>query len=155
MIVAATGHRPNKLGGYSPEAGNKLRIIAYQWLMENKPSKVITGMALGWDQAITLACFQAGIPYIAAVPFKGQHLMWPQNSQNLYISLLLQSDHIEYVCNEGYAAWKMQKRNEWMVDRADLILAMWDGSSGGTGNCIKYAQSKNKQIINLYPELNK
>jgi uncharacterized phage-like protein YoqJ len=46
----------------------------------------------------------------------------------------------------------MQIRNEWMVDNAHIVLALWDGSSGGTGNCIKYANRKsvNKPIINLW-----
>jgi hypothetical protein len=30
------------------------------------------------------------------------------------------------------------------------VLAYWDGSSGGTANCIKYAEKKKKPIINLF-----
>lgn len=31
----------------------------------------------------------------------------------------------------------MQKRNEYMVDLADKVVAVWDGSKGGTDNCEK------------------
>jgi uncharacterized phage-like protein YoqJ len=34
----------------------------------------------------------------------------------------------------------MQVRNEWMVDHCNDLLAVWDGSDGGTGNCVRYAQ---------------
>ena len=54
--------------------------------------------------------------------------------------------------SEGiYHIAKMQKRNEYMVDKADIVIAVWDGSSGGTGNCVKYAQKVGKSIVKLNP----
>ena len=42
----------------------------------------------------------------------------------------------------------MQKRNRYMVDKSDIILAIWNGEkSGGTWNTIEYAQKKGKKII--------
>lgn len=38
------------------------------------------------------------------------------------------------------------KRNDQMVDLADAILVIWDGSSKGTQHTLKYARSKNKPI---------
>ena len=32
MIIAGTGHRPNKLGGYSDEVGIDLVVTATDWL---------------------------------------------------------------------------------------------------------------------------
>ena len=37
-------------------------------------------------------------------------------------------------------------RNAQMVDIADEVLVIWDGSSKGTKNTIEYAQSKNKPV---------
>ncbi|PAD70641.1 hypothetical protein CHH83_02225 [Bacillus sp. 7586-K] len=45
----------------------------------------------------------------------------------------------------------MQKRNEWMVDNSDYVIAVWDGTKGGTGNCVKYAQKQNKYITTIKP----
>lgn len=39
------------------------------------------------------------------------------------------------------------KRNETMVDMADLIIVIWDGISRGTKYTIRYAQKKKKQLI--------
>jgi hypothetical protein len=36
-------------------------------------------------------------------------------------------------------------RNRRMADKADLILAFWDGKSKGTASVIKYAESRNKK----------
>ena len=152
MIVAGTGHRPNKLGGYSWESRNKVYRVAAEWLQVNRPSKVISGMALGWDQALALAAVRNDIPLVAAVPFREQPKAWPAASQAEYYDIIDEAEEIVYVCDPGYAPWKMQKRNEWMVDNSDTVLALWDGSDGGTGNCVKYAGKVNKPIINLWSE---
>lgn len=150
MIVAGTGHRPNKIGGFTTENFFNLVEVAERWLSENNPDKVISGMALGWDMALAQACINSKIPFVAAIPFKGQESKWSFSQKELYKSILKFAEEIVYVSKEGFSAQKMQKRNEWMVDRADVILAMWDGTMGGTYNCIRYAESKNKKIINLY-----
>jgi len=80
MILSGTGHRPDKLGGYSDSAFDNLVKIAEDYLKESKPDKVISGMALGWDQALAEACVNLNIPFIAAVPFKGQESKWYQSS---------------------------------------------------------------------------
>jgi len=34
-----------------------------------------------------------------------------------------------------------------MVDLSDMVAAFWDGSSGGTGNCMGYVRSVGKRMI--------
>ena len=41
------------------------------------------------------------------------------------------------------------KRNEWMVDSADLVIAYVKYSWGGAAKTLEYANRKKKQIINL------
>lgn len=150
MIICGTGHRPNKVGGYSKEAQSKLYYLAKGWLEDNHPDKVISGMALGWDQALANAAYVLDIPYIAAVPFAGQQQAWPEESREFFDMLLAHAEETVIVSNGRYAPWKMQVRNEWMVDHCDTVLALWDGSAGGTGNCIQYANKVGKPIINLW-----
>lgn len=150
MIICGTGHRPDKLGGYGAEVSHKLVALARKWLAVNKPDRVITGMALGWDQALGWAAYDEGIPFTAALPFRGQEGKWPKLSQQWYNDLLSQADKVIEVSPPGYAAWKMQVRNKWMVDNSDIVLALWDGSDGGTGNCVTYAAQANKPVINLW-----
>jgi uncharacterized phage-like protein YoqJ len=153
MIICGTGHRPDKLCNWREWDNHQMILvdIAKAWLSWHTPDVVITGMAIGWDQVLAEACIDVGIEYRAYVPFKGQESKWPPNAQSVYNSLLDNASEVKYVCEEGYAPWKMQKRNEAMVDDSDLVLALWNGTEGGTGNCIKYAQSKNKRITNLWP----
>jgi uncharacterized phage-like protein YoqJ len=154
MVIAGTGHRPDKLGGYSDEAFNRLVGIAEEYLTANRPEKVISGMALGWDQALAQACINLDIPFLAALPFKNMEVKWPRESQDKYNRILSHAS-LSVVVSEGeYAPWKMQVRNKYMVDNSEMILAMYDGTSGGTANCINYANSVGKPIVNLYNQIN-
>lgn len=150
-IVAVTGHRPDKLGGYDQNAMDWLVAVAYKSLRLLKPDAVITGMALGWDTAVAEAAVGLRIPFIAAVPFKGQERLWPEPSQDRYRALLDQAQTVVYVSPPGYAPFKMQARNRWMVDKADTVLALWDGSNGGTGNAVRYALRQQKPLVNAWP----
>lgn len=150
VILCGTGHRPNKLGGYGEDVAHNLRIVAGNWLERYGPEKVISGMALGWDQQLALAAIALNIPVIAAVPFSGQEKAWPLASQEVFHFIIDKAADVEVVSAGGYAPWKMQVRNQWMVDNAKIVLALWDGSDGGTANCIRYAESKNKPITNLW-----
>ena len=44
------------------------------------------------------------------------------------------------------------KRNEWMVDSAELVIAYVKYSWGGAAKTLEYAKRKKKQIINLATE---
>jgi len=150
MIYAATGHRPDKLGGYSDAAHTKLLTLAINFFINNKCDAAISGMALGWDTAWAEAALLNNVPLIAAIPFAGQEKMWPAWSQTKYNNILSKAKETVIVCKGGYASYKMQVRNEYMVDNCDTVVALWNGSPGGTGNCVRYTQQKNKPIINLW-----
>lgn len=152
--LAGAGHRPGELGGYSESA--RLRLVDFAKLTIDlyKPTAIISGMALGWDQALAEASVVMGIPFDAAVPFAGQEKTWPYQSIKRYRSLLSKARTVTTVCVGGYAPLKMQSRNEWMCDCADGLLALWNGIDGGTANCIRYTREKwpNKPVINAWGE---
>lgn len=154
MVLAATGHRPNKIGGYSMDNLMRLVYIAEKALEDLKPHEIICGGALGWDTAVAIATIRRNIPLTIAVPFEGQDKIWPQESKDRYQKILDKANEVVLV-NEGeFAGWKMQKRNEWMVDNADEILAFFiEGSEGGTRNCIEYALGQRKNIHNYYEDV--
>jgi uncharacterized phage-like protein YoqJ len=157
MMVAFTGHRPDKLPdkatGYKLPNPTYLRICQKleAALKELKPEKAISGMALGVDQYAAFVCYKLSIPFIAAVPFIGQETAWPQQSQETYKRLLALATEVVIVSEGGYSPAKMQTRNQWMVDRCDTLIAIHDGSKGGTYNCIQYAKSINKPILIINP----
>lgn len=150
MIICGTGHRPTKLGGYGTEASVRLIRVAEAELFRIKPTRVISGMALGWDTALAQAAIKLNIPFSAYIPFKGQESMWPRKSQDEYHDLLVMASEYIIISEGGYSVEKMQIRNEAMVDACKLVLALWDGTSGGTANCLNYARMIGKPIINCH-----
>lgn len=153
MIVAFTGHRPDKLGGYETPNPTQRWVCwcLHDELLALKPDQTITGMAQGVDQWAAAICLNNNIPYIAAIPFVGQESMWPAAAQSRWRYLLGRAVETVVVCEGAYAPAKMQKRNEWMVDHCDVLLAVWDGTSGGTANCVRYAEKKKKMIVRIKP----
>lgn len=150
MIIAATGHRPNKTGGYGPGPTEALDRLARAALDLLQPESVIVGMALGWDTSVGWAAVSLGIPVHAAIPFPGQESRWPAQSQRNYRSLLACCASVAEVSPGPYSAQLMQIRNGWMVDQCPAVLALWEGSAAGTGNCVRYATERRVPIINVW-----
>jgi uncharacterized phage-like protein YoqJ len=119
------------------------------------PDQLYSGMALGVDQWAFRIAHKLKIPVIAAIPFVGQEKLWPQKAQNEYYSLLNLASETIVVSKGGFSAWKMQARNEYMVNQLvnpdDVLIAVWNGLSSGTGKCVEYAVKKNKKIIRIDP----
>ena len=153
LIIAGTGHRPQKLGGFGTAVEDALYDLALTHLGRLRPSLVISGMALGWDTAIAEAAYCLGIPYHAYIPFVGQESRWSSNAQKLYHRLLKYAAQVVECEEPGYAAWKMLSRDRRMVDESRRMLARWDGSeASGPGKTVNYALSRHKEVINLWSE---
>ena len=161
-VCCFTGHRPSKLKGYDPKDNRDLLWEVYKKIeihIEDKGvTTFISGMALGidmWAAKMVLRAKQdypdLNIKLICAIPCKNHASKWNAQSQKEWQSIIDQADEVFYVSEEEYKPYLMQKRNVWMVDNSDYIIAVWDGSNGGTGNCVKYAQKEDKQIIIIKP----
>lgn len=148
MIIAGTGHRPNKI---LVDQDALIQFACHQ-LRLRAPSHVISGMAQGWDAALAAAARHLCIPFTAAVPFAGYgKKYWPQTIF-AFMDLCAAAQHVEIVCDyPGTRA--LQLRNEWMVDRADRVLALHDGSWGCTFNCIQYARKRGVRVENCWDAL--
>ena len=180
MNICFTGHRPNKLGGYDYKniKNKKIRRKIYDTLrelIENYEGiqvHFISGGALGIDQFAFDVCdfiinkTKYDKLYIneIAIPFKDQPNAWfKQEDKDRYFGQIEKADKVTYVDTlEGYKrtnipegkynAYKMQLRNEYMVDNADIVIAVWNGDKkGGTYNCVKYAEKLGKRIIQINP----
>jgi uncharacterized phage-like protein YoqJ len=146
MIVAGTGHRPEDC-----ESEADVRIKSRVKLQYNdKITTFICGMAAGFDLWAADEARLLGLEVIAAKPWAG-HKPRMEDAE-LYDRIVNYASRVVAVNeSENYPGiWVYQKRNEWMVDNADAVMAYWSGKEhGGTWNCIKYARGK-KPIANIY-----
>jgi uncharacterized phage-like protein YoqJ len=160
--VAFTGHRPDKLGGYDENNHIAMRVkfkLCLQILqaIDDGYTHFISGGAIGVDQwaaweVLNLRDDNNDIKLIIAKPFPSQDSKWPLYVRQDFQLLLKAADLVVNVSPDPYSASKMQIRNEWMVDHTKRIIAVWDGSPGGTGNCVNYINKKgNRELIVINP----
>lgn len=153
-VISVTGHRPDKLGGYGDTIfQQRVERVFARWCENNRPALVITGMALGFDTHVARMCRDLEIPFVAAVPFTGQESRWSRIAQEEYHYLLSLAAQVHVVSAGGFSPRSMHLRNHWMVDHSAVTVAMWDGSAGGTGECVGYANRTGRTVINLWREL--
>lgn len=167
-LIVATGHRPDKLGGTEAMRRRELEAFALREVClatdaEGEPHFLI-GMAMGWDLAVAWACQEVNVPFTAAVPFEGQDSLWPYTQRTMRFGLLACAAHIVVVTQEQpksplQVREAMLRRNRWMVDQLvgekDSVLALWNGSQGGTAHCVNYAHERKKTVRNAWSDWEK
>ena len=65
-----------------------------------------------------------------------------------YNRIIKNADYVTTISDHYYKDC-YQKRNEWMVDRSSLVIAVWNGQPSGTKNTIDYAKRKNMLVYNV------
>lgn len=139
MKITFTGHRHLKY---------KDVISKLDELHRMYPDAIwITGGAIGLDSHAAEYARTHRITLWLILPFspKVMALKW-----NTAQRTMLES-HIKYcsklsILSPIYNVSIYQDRNIRMVDLSDMLAAFFDGSPGGTGNCVKYAQLKGHDI---------
>ena len=157
-ICCCTGHRPK---GFSWDYEDKtlrehkeyLGYLAYlvEDFIKDGYDWSISGGAIGADMdfAETVIALRERYPHIRleiAAPCKQQDRKWREADKARYQAICAQADEIN-VLSPYYTAWCMDRRNRYMVDKADLVLAIWNGrKTGDTYQTQQYAQKKDKQV---------
>lgn len=160
MIVAGTGHRPDKLGGWdNVNAFRKTVDVAVTALEEQDPLGVVSGMAAGWDLALAHAAMELDIHLLCAVPFSGQEKRWSRYWQQLYKEAMDYATEVRVLFEPDIAVKHevvraLHGRNIWMVEyiksKNGKILALWNGTKGGTAHCVRSAERAGVTVINYW-----
>ena len=161
-----TGPRPPQLGGYTGAEAQKIQTALFNHLVgvvqratDKGFTTYISGGAQGTDQIAAEAVIKCKntilhqhIQLVIARPFPSQHIKWPHYGQKCFFNIIEAADRVIDVSPDPYAPWKMQIRNEWMVNPSEAVVAVWNGQEkGGTWNCIQYAVKKQKDILFVHP----
>ncbi len=121
--------------------------------------KFYTGCALGVDMwageaVLSLKKQYRDMELYCAVPFKGQEASWTPEQQKRYHKLLKESKDI-IILQEAYTKECYFERNRFLVDHADVLLAVYDGEANkrsGTGYTVNYAKKSGKPILLINPD---
>jgi uncharacterized phage-like protein YoqJ len=171
ITACFTGHRSDKIGGYdmnNPTAlkvKEKLSEVIRSLILDEGITRFISGGALGVD-TYAFGCVHKlkdefpHIQNILSVPFLQQDKVWNDYQKRVYARMKEIADEIIYVDKlypykiygieeDTYHIAKMQKRNEHIVDHSRIVIAVWDGSKGGTANCVRYA--RDRTLYRIFP----
>lgn len=154
-ILCGTGHRPTRLGlSYSVNDFKLLMNFARQELQKlNLPNNqiVISGAALGWDQALAEAAVLENYELWMAVPFKNFSANWSPIDKLRHNSLCQKATKVIYTSDDEYNKALYYYRDVFMVQCSNKVLSLYDNSPyGGTYITQKYALEAKKEVINLY-----
>lgn len=161
FAIAFSGHRPNRLPD-SEEQLDELKNRIYfklQRLHRLGYDTVYCGMAEGADRL----CYEAVLnnnlfksdvdkiqlhcvlPYAAAAKAYSDMNRFDANIDIAF------ADKVT-VISQRYRPGCFHQRNRFLVENADLLLAIYDGDAkGGTAYTIKYAQKQGKPVIMINP----
>ena len=160
---AFTGHRPQSLPFGLNESDErcthlkgKLREEIIRLVDEQKVFHFITGMAIGVDMyaaeivlELKAGCYP-GIRLECAIPCEEQASKWTEKQRDRYFDIVSRCDQ-ETLIQRHYSSDCFDRRNSYMVDQADYLIAVWNGRPSGTGKTVRYARQTGKPVIVIDP----
>ena len=160
MICGFTGHRPHKLPWATDETDP--RCLAVKEMIARRLQEAydlgcrefLCGMAQGCDLYFAEAVLQLRaqdpeIRLVAMIPWPGQAKSWPVADRERSERLCGLCDRRVFVA-ETYSRDCMQLRNRAMVERAQVLISVYDGTSSGTGNTVRYARKLGLRILPVW-----
>lgn len=158
--VAFTGHRPEKMPWGNDEASSDALIYKFrlretlEYLIGQGYVNFLSGGARGFDtiaaeMVISLREVYPWIRLMMILPCADQADRWNLEDRKRWENIVVNSDHVETL-TPVYDRGCMFRRNRYLVDHSDMILAAYDGySNGGTAMTLDYAHRKGRKVRRL------
>ena len=162
-ICCVTGHRPQSFPWEYTGDPAEMYDFHFESVIERTVEKLINdgynhficGGAIGVDTVFALAVLHLRdlkYPHITlevAVPCPAQDKKWNPGDKRVYKEIITLADEVNLI-SEHYTKFCFHKRNEYMVNKSELVLAVWNGEKkGGTYYTYQYALRHNKNTMVL------
>ena len=149
-ICCFTGHRPGKLMITEGQVRERLESAVAQAVCDGFTT-YLSGMAKGTDLVaaeivLRLRESDPRLKLVCAMPFEGFGQHWPDGWTKRMRCVLENADSVHYV-SKTYSPAVFQRRNRWLVDHSERVLAVFTGERGGTKNTLDYARRKGVECI--------
>jgi len=153
FIISFSGHRPHKLQNLG-DVRSAIRKFLLEQQELHPDLTVCSGGALGVDQFAAEISDELRIPFVLALPFPVDVMTakW-RTADREHLRTLISKAVKTFVVQKIFSMSGYQRRNEFMVDHCKILCAFWDGSRGGTANCVKYAQTQGVPVKNLLSDI--
>ncbi len=155
-----SGHRTEKL----PKNNNEFNLM-----IQSLNHEINEAISEGYDTFIFGACYgfdlicaeqvlmrkqivrytdPVHINLVAVVPFEEQASRWKMRDREKYFNILSRCDEV-ITLNKHYQSGCYHERNRYMADNSSRLICYYDGSGGGTGYTVEYAENKPIPVINI------
>ena len=168
-VCAITGHRPTRFRFKYDENNNGCKRIKKRirdqlvLLYEQGIRQFWVGGALGvdmWAGEILLRLKEQPayreIQLMIALPFEGHDLNWEERSRRRMSFLVKHSTQTVIVGQkEAPPAVNYRRRNAYMIDRADCLLAVYDNDRSirsGAGMTVRLAEKRGLPVTLIHPD---
>ena len=159
---AFTGHRPKGLGYLESDERcaalkEKLRSLIIRMMEEEGVTHFISGMAQGVDMyaaeiVLELKKQYPQITLECAIPYERQAVRWPEALRDRYFSIAEHCDQ-ETMLQTHYTQDCLWKRNQYMVDHADIVLAVCNMRlHSGSKQTVLMARRRLKPVWLIFPD---
>lgn len=144
-----TGHRPEKCHLSEREIRIRLKEEILKAVSKGY-TDFISGMAPGvdaWAAAEVLTLRNEGhqLRLICALPYPGFPSKGTETERQWCAKIIREADVKEVICPR-YLPGCFLARDRWMVDRSSLVIAVFNGSGGGTAFTVNYANECGREV---------
>lgn len=156
-FCCCTGHRPQgfpfkygidkqKQYAYLQALAKKIELAIIDYGILNFISGMAVGADLDFAEIVLTLREKYPITLECAIPCQNQTLKWSDKDKLRYDDILKRADEINLI-SKRYTPECMLKRNRYMVNKSELVIAVFNGiERGGTWYTINYAKKNNKKI---------
>jgi ribonuclease HI len=141
--LVVVGHQPPELGGYdaNPVAdavrGRLVAILAAKVELD-ADLVAVSGLRLGAEQLGAEAAIEAGVPFVAVLPYPEPDEVWPPAARARFAELLAAARDVLVLQkrkpeSRQQAGAALARRDAWLARHADEAVLVWDGEDARLG----------------------
>jgi ribonuclease HI len=146
------GHRPTELGGYGDNdvaaaVRRKLTEIVDAHAQMHDDLVVMSGLRLGAEQLGAQAALDAGVPFVAVLPYPDPDAPWPAVSRARFAELCAAASEVFTLqrvapSSKQQAGAALRRRDAWLARHASAAVMVWDGDDDLVGRSVRSLQEQ-------------
>jgi uncharacterized phage-like protein YoqJ len=159
--ISVIGYYPNLIGFPSPD-NDKKNIIIHEIInfLKNMKKKfedthevvIISRLDVLFDLDVVAILNDLQISYIIALPAQNIAVALEKSTTEISIQNAIKNSKEIVHLGLGYSKESMMNRDEWMIEKSDMIFAVYNGDENTlTSHAIEYCSKLRKPIVMINP----
>lgn len=144
--ISITGHRPEKLINSESEIKKRIRAVLLDKIKAGK-TNIMTGLSRGvelysGEVVLEIKKVYPEVSLTVVLPYDNYEKNWNTEIKIRYQNVIKEADEI--ICiKDKYSREALVKRNEYLIDNACELIAVYNGEKGNTKDMLSYAKKQN------------